>query len=156
MDIKNAFNKGEKTADYFIKNKVQDMIERSVKEGKKREQLAGAVSEACADPNTEEGKAFLGSIADFSIFPKYVGRGMQENAPDIDGSLLTSGKATLTMRFSGVEETEYEKLIKDIEAAGFEKNGSDYVKDTDTAVYTMSVSFSADKLRVFHMIQKKA
>lgn len=155
MDIKNIFSKNESTADYFIRNKVDSMIARSVTEGKKREQIAVEVSDECSDPNTKEGQEFLGSISDFSAFPKYRGRGVQENAPALDGSLIKSNQATLTMWFSKVSSAEVAEFIQAIVDDGFEKYGNDYVKNTEYAVYTMSVSFLGDRLRIFHMIQKK-
>ncbi len=145
-----------KTVDYFIRTKVDDLIERSVQEGKKREQIATEVSDACANPDTEAGTDFIGSIADFSGFPKYAGRGIQESAPDLNGSMPRSGEATLTMWFTEVEEAEVTDFVEKIQASGFKKVKGDFIKQDDKAVYTMSVSFSAGRLRVFHMIQKKS
>ncbi len=145
-----------KTVDYFIKNKVDDLIERSVSEGKKREQIETEVSDACVNPDTEVGNDFIGSIADFSGFPKYAGRGIQESAPDLNGSMSKSGEATLTMWFAEVEEAEVTDFIEKILASDFKKIKSDFVKQDEKAVYTMSVSFSAGRLRVFYMIQKKS
>lgn len=144
-----------KTVDYFIRTKVDDLIERSVQEGKKREQIANEVSDACADPNTDVGTDFIGSIADFSDFPKYAGRGVQESAPDLNGSMPKSGEATLTMWFTEVEEAEVKDYIEKILASGFKRVKNDFIKEDSKAVYTMSVSFSAGRLRIFHMIQKK-
>ena len=145
-----------KTVDFFIKTKVDDLIERSVQEGKKREQIATEVSDACSNPNTVAGTDFIGSIADFSDFPKYAGRGIQEAAPDPNGSMPRTGEATLTMWFTDVDEAEVTDFTEKILASGFKRVKNDFIKQDDKAVYTMSVSFSAGRLRIFHMIQKKS
>lgn len=142
----------EKTADYFIKQKVDDLIERSVIEGKKRKQLEAKVSDECSDGSTPEGFDYLTSISDFSAFPKYMGRGFQENAPDISGSVVKTGHATLLLWFADVSDDEIETFKASVVNAGFEKIGDDYVKLDGKQRLSMSISSSAGKLRIFHEI----
>ena len=143
--IKDLNKKTGKTVDYFIDNRVEDLIDRAVVEGNRRRRIEEKVVDDCADPNTTEGQEFFGSIADFSAFPMYSGRGLQESAPDMDSK-------TLTMWFSEVESQEVDEFKAQIEAAGFVFDGADYVKDIDGVKHTMSVSTLNDKLRVFYKI----
>ncbi len=155
MEVLKNFEKRteEKTADYFIKQKVDDLIERSVIEGKKRKQMEIKVSNACSDVTTEEGFNYINSLSDFSAFPKYSGRGIQENAPDISGSLVNTGHATLLLWFADVSDEEVETFRASVLDAGFEKVGDDYVKENGKQRLSMSISASAGKLRVFHEIK---
>ena len=143
--IKDLNKKSNKTVDYFIDNKVEDLIDRAVVEGNRRRQIEENVADACADPTTAEGIDYLNSISDFSAFPKYNGRGVQDAAPDMEGQ-------TLTMWFTEVEQEEVDNFIAQIEGAGFAKKGSDYVKTIDGKKYTMSVSTLKDKLRIFYKL----
>lgn len=145
----------EKTADYFINEKVEDLIERSVSEGKKRKVIEKKVSDECSTTSTTEGIAYLDSISDFSDFPKYVGRGVQELAPDISGSFKENGHSTLLIWYTDVIDEEIKDLKSDIEAAGFKRVGDDYVKHADGKRMSMSVSYSAGKLRIFHELVKE-
>lgn len=148
--VNNLMNMGgEHSVEYFIKNKVEDMIERSVVEGKKRKQIENKVCDSCGDPNTTDGALYLSSITDFSAFPKYKGRGIQDSAPEID----RSGKsATLVLRFTDVNDEEITAFEEQIVAAGFEKTGNDYIKTENNNVYTMAVSCANGKLRIFHKV----
>lgn len=141
--INNLDTSREKTVDYFIDSKVDDLIEKAVIEGKKRQQLQNKVADECSDINTDEGLEYLTSIADFSDFPKYSGRGIQDAAPDIDAN-------TLTMWFSEVEKNEVEDFIAKVSNAGFEKQGQDFVKEVDGKKLIMSISSSGDRLRLFY------
>lgn len=158
MEILKNFEKQneEKTVDFFINSKVDDLIERSVQEGKKRSQIEIKVENECGDISTTEGFEYLSSISDFSDFPKYKGRGFQENAPDISGSLSLKGEACLTMWFADVYDNEVKNFKQSIVNAGFTPQGSDYVKKNGDKTLTMSVSASAGKLRIFHKITIKA
>ncbi len=142
----------EKTADYFIKQKVDDLIERSVIEGKKRKQMEAKVSDECSDISTPEGFDYITSLSDFSAFPKYMGRGFQENAPDISGSVVKTGHATLLLWFADVSDEEVATFKASVVSAGFEKVGDDYVKVVGNQRLSMSISSSAGKLRIFHEI----
>ena len=64
--IKDLNKKSNKTVDYFIENKVEDLIDRAVVEGNRRRQIEENVADACADPTTAEGIDYLSSISDFS------------------------------------------------------------------------------------------
>lgn len=141
--INNLDTSREKTVDYFIDSKVDDLIEKAAIEGKKRQQLQNKVADECSDINTDEGLEYLTSIADFSDFPKYSGRGIQDAAPDIDAN-------TLTMWFSEVENNEVEDFIAKVSNAGFEKQGQDFVKEVDGKKLIMSISSSGDRLRLFY------
>ncbi|MCQ2488689.1 MAG: hypothetical protein MJ143_05395 [Clostridia bacterium] len=141
--INNLDTSREKTVDYFIDSKVDDLIEKAVIEGQKRQQLQNKVADECSDINTDEGLEYLTSIADFSDFPKYSGRGIQDAAPDIDAN-------TLTMWFSEVEKNEVEDFIAKVSNAGFEKQGQDFVKEVDGKKLIMSISSSGDRLRLFY------
>lgn len=141
--INNLDTSREKTVDYFIDSKVDDLIEKAVTEGQKRQQLQNKVADECSDINTDEGLEYLTSIADFSDFPKYSGRGIQDAAPDIDAN-------TLTMWFSEVEKNEVEDFIAKVSNAGFEKQGQDFVKEVDGKKLIMSISSSGDRLRLFY------
>lgn len=141
--INNLDTSREKTVDYFIDSKVDDLIEKAVIEGQKRQQLQNKVADECSDINTDEGLEYLTSIADFSDFPKYSGRGIQDAAPDIDAN-------TLTMWFSEVENNEVEDFIAKVSNAGFEKQGQDFVKEVDGKKLIMSISSSGDRLRLFY------
>ncbi|MBQ0135162.1 MAG: hypothetical protein KBS43_00280 [Oscillospiraceae bacterium] len=141
--INNLDTSREKTVDYFIDSKVDDLIEKAVTEGQKRQQLQNKVADECSDINTDEGLEYLTSIADFSDFPKYSGRGIQDAAPDIDAN-------TLTMWFSEVENNEVEDFIAKVSNAGFEKQGQDFVKEVDGKKLIMSISSSGDRLRLFY------
>lgn len=154
MEVLKNFEKRteEKTADYFIKQKVDDLIERSVIEGQKRKQIEAKVSDECSNPSTPEGMEYLSSISDFSAFPKYMGRGFQENAPDISGSLTTKGHATLLLWYADVSNEEAETFKATVLESGFEKVGDDYVKKSGNQRLSMSISASAGKLRIFHEI----
>lgn len=143
--ISDLNKKTGKTVDYFIDNRVEDLIDRAVVEGNRRRRIEEKVVDDCADPNTTEGNEFLNSISDFSAFPMYSGRGLQESAPDMDNQ-------TLTMWFSEVEQQEVDQFIAQIEEAGFEKNGADYIKDINGIKHTMSVSTLKDKLRIFYKL----
>ena len=143
--IKDLNKKSNKTVDYFIENKVEDLIDRAVVEGNRRRQIEENVADACADPTTAEGIDYLSSISDFSAFPMYNGRGVQDAAPDMDGK-------TLTMWFTEVENEEVDQFIAQIEEAGFEKDGADYIKTIDGKKYSMSVSTLKDKLRIFYKL----
>ncbi len=146
MDVIKGLNKkSNKTVDYFIDNKVEDLIDRAVVEGNRRRQIEENVADACADPTTAEGIEYLSSLADFSAFPMYNGRGVQDAAPDMEGQ-------TLTMWFTEVEQEEVDSFIAQVEEAGFEKAGADYIKTIDGKKYTMSVSTLKDKLRVFYKL----
>lgn len=146
MDVIKGLNKkSSKTVDYFIENKVEDLIDRAVVEGNRRRQIEENVADACADPTTAEGIEYLSSISDFSAFPMYNGRGIQDAAPDMEGQ-------TLTMWFTEVEQEEVDHFIAQIEEAGFEKDGVDYIKTVDGKKYTMSVSTLKDKLRIFYKL----
>jgi len=133
----------KKTVEYFINSKVDDLIERASTEGKRRKQIENKVADDCANPDTAEGLEYLSSIADFSEFPKYSGRGVQEAAPSIEPD-------TLTMWFSEVEKDEVEEFIAKIVNAGFMKNGPDYIKEIDGRKLIMSIDYTADKLRIFY------
>lgn len=141
--INNLDTSREKTVDYFIDSKVDDLIEKAVTEGQKRQQLQNKVADECSDINTDEGLEYLTSIANFSDFPKYSGRGIQDAAPDIDAN-------TLTMWFSEVENNEVEDFIAKVSNAGFEKQGQDFVKEVDGKKLIMSISSSGDRLRLFY------
>lgn len=60
------------------------------------------------------------------------------------------------MWFTDVDEAEVTDFTEKILASGFKRVKNDFIKQDDKAVYTMSVSFSAGRLRIFHMIQKKS
>ena len=143
--IKDLNKKSNKTVEYFIENKVEDLIDRAVVEGNRRRQIEEKVADACADPTTPEGIEYFNSISDFSAFPMYNGRGVQDAAPDMDGK-------TLTMWFTEVESEEVDSFIAQITEAGFVKEGSDYIKNIDGKTYTMSVSTFKDKLRIFYKL----
>ena len=142
----------EKTADYFINAKVGDLIERSVVEGRKRRNIENKISNDCLDTSTAEGFAHLNSISDFIDFPKYKGRGMQELAPDLNGSLEDTGHATLTLWYSDVLSTEVDTFKTLVESNGFVKSGDDYIKRQNGKKMQMSISFSEGKLRIFHEV----
>ncbi len=133
----------EKNVEYFINNKVDHLIEKAAVEGKKRQKIQEKVAKDCADMNTNDGIEYLNSIADFSDFPRYTGRGIQDNAPDISSD-------TLTMWFSEVEKEDVEFYIAQVSNAGFEKKGQDYVKEIGGKEFVMSISHSGDRLRLFY------
>ena len=139
----------EHSVEHFIKSKVDDLIERSVVEGRKRRQIEKKVADNCGNPNTKDGAAYLSSISDFSVFPKYMGRGIQASAPELDASGKVS---TLVLRFADVNEEDVAVLESQIVAAGFEKSGNDYIKTENKYMYTMAVSYGNRKLRIFHKI----
>lgn len=145
MGIINDLDKhnSKKTVEYFIDTKVDDLIARSVSEGKRREQFENKVADNYVNPGTEEGLEYLSSIADFSDFPKYSGRGIQDAAPSIEPN-------TLTMWFSDVEKGEVEDFIAKIVNAGFIKDGPDYIKEADGKKLIMSIDYAVDKLRIFY------
>ena len=154
MAVFKGFNKEEeKNADYFIRTKVDDLIEQSIQEGKRRKQIENNVSDACADISTNEGYDYLTSISDFSAFPKYRGRGLQESAPDITGSLTVKGEATLVMRYEDVSQEEFTTFESEIKSSGFEPKGKDCIKVEDGIEYTISVSYADGKMRVFHKMK---
>lgn len=141
--IKNLTGTDEKTVDYFIDAKVDDLIERAVVEGKRRQKIQNEVANDCADINTNEGLEYLSSISNFLEFPKYTGRGIQDSAPDIEPD-------TLTMWFSGVEKEDVENFIAKVSNAGFKKQGQDFVKEVNGKKLIMSISSSGDRLRLFY------
>lgn len=132
------------SVEYFINNKVEDLIERASVEGKRRKRIEEKVVDDSVDMNTETGIEYLNSIAaEFSDFPKYVGRGIQDLAPEIDGN-------SLTMRFSEVEPSEIDDFIAKIVNDGFLKEGDDYVKVAGKEKLIIAISSAADKLRIFY------
>ncbi len=145
MSLFKSLDRSEKkTVEYFIDTKVDDMIERAVVEGKKRRQIETKVADVCADPSTEIGNDYINSFSDFSDFPKYEGRGIQDTAPDFDGN-------TLTMWYSEVAQADVDLFIEQVTTAGFEhKVRDDYVKVVDGKDYTMAISYNSGKLRVFY------
>lgn len=144
MSLLNDFDKNDgKTVDYFIDSKVDDLIERAVIEGKRRQKIANKLADDCSDINTTDGIEYLNSIANFSEFPKYCGRGIQDTAPDLSGD-------SLTMWFSEVDPKDADNFIAQIVNAGFIKQGQDYVKTIDNRRLIMSVSTLGDKLRIYY------
>ena len=146
MDIlKDLDHADTKTVDYFINSKVDDLIERSVIEGKKRRQIEDKVADDSSDPSTHAGIEYLSQFADFTSFPKYTGRGIQDAAPDFAGS-------SLTMWFSEVVPDEVETFIKQIIDDGFKKDGPDYIKVVNGKKHIMSISTSGDRLRIYYKL----
>ncbi len=136
----------QKTVDYFIDTKVDDLIERAVVEGKKRRQIETNVADVCADPKTDDGNEYLNSFGDFTGFPKYEGRGIQDTAPDFEGD-------TLTMWYSEVSQADVDDFVARVVNAGFvKKTHDDYVKEDGNKKYTMAISYGSGKLRVFYKI----
>ena len=136
--------KETQTVEDYIDNKVDYMIEKAVVEGKKRRQIENKVADVCSDPSTDMGNDYLNSFSDFSEFPKYAGRGIQNTAPDFDGN-------TLTMWFTDVSEDDVKYFIEQVISVGFEHaDRDDYIREIDGEKQTMAISYSSGKLRIFY------
>lgn len=150
------FNNDEpKTVDDFISKKVEKMLEQSDVETKKRRNIEDKLYKQYSLVIEDEFR-YLASVNDLSQFPRYSGRGIQEHAPDIKGSLADSGFTSMTLWYSDVFPEEVKDYKELLISNNFKVAGNEYTKETsDTKYYVMvEYSESTKNMRLYHTISK--
>lgn len=143
----------KESVEKFIDEKVDDMIERSIVEGRKRKVIENKVQVNVVKSDIKN-MDLLVNIGDFDEFPKYKGRGYSEIAPDIQGSLEEKKMVTMILWYVSVSLDEKNAFEKSIEDAGFKKEEKEYVKTVENRTYSMSISYSEkdEKIRIYHKV----
>lgn len=149
-------NKKElETVDSFIEKNVKQLLDQSIIENNKRRKIEEKVNERCS-VDVEQEVRYLGAVSDLSLFPKYSGRGMQEHAPDIQGTILDDGFTSMTLWYRDVslaEVGEYKELLISNEFLG---NKNEFTKETSKLKYYVMIEYSesSKRMRSYHTITK--
>ncbi len=144
-----------KTTDDFIMQKVETLIEQSIIENKKRRKLENRENKKFPYDFKDE-MGLLNSVNELSHFPTYTGRGIQEHAPDIKGSLTDDGFTSMTLWYHDVSQREVDDLSKKLISKRFTKRGNEYAKRTDDLEYYVMIEYSnnTSQLRLYHTVKK--
>ncbi|MEG0980106.1 MAG: hypothetical protein RR911_03380 [Oscillospiraceae bacterium] len=143
------------TADDFITNKVQRMLEQSINENNKRRKIEDNVYDEYSEVIDEEFR-YLGSVNELSQFPRYSGRGNQEHAPDIKGSLADDGFTSMTLWYCDVTPKEVKEFKELLISNGFLETGNEFIKKTTQIRFYIMIEYSevTTQLRLYHTITK--
>jgi|GEM_PF-3471468 len=143
------------TVDAFIEKKVEQLLEQSIIENKKRRKIEEKVYKKYS-VDVEEELHYLGAVSDLSQFPKYSGRGMQEHAPDIQGTISDDGFTTMTLWYREVSLEEVEEFKELLISNRFLGNKNEYTKETSKLKYYVMIEYSesSKRMRLYHTITK--
>ena len=149
------YNDEPQTVDDFIMVKVEQLLEQAVNENRKKRKIEEKVVRQYSSDFKDE-MLFLGSVNDLSQFPVYTGRGVQEHAPDIQGSLADNGFTSLTLWYADVSPEEVDHYKNKLVADDFSESGNEFTKETKSVKYYIMIEYSKDtrKMRMYHTIEK--
>ena len=151
--FKNIVKEEDKTVDDLIKNKINELLSQTNIDNSNIEDRDFKINQKYNEI-VEDDFRYIGSVSDFSQFPKYSGRGTQEMKPDINGSLEQEGLITLKTWYIDVTSEEYNQFIELFISNGFIASGKEFKKYVDNIVYYAMIDYSeSDKrLRIYHTI----
>lgn len=151
--FKNIVKEEDKTVDDLIKNKINELLCQTNIDNSNYDDIDYKINQKY-NQIVENDVRYIGSISDFSQFPKYCGRGTQEMPPDINGSLENEGLITLKTWYMDVTEEEFNQFVELFISNGFIANGKEFKKYVDNTIYYAMIDYSeTDKrLRIYHTI----
>lgn len=141
--------------DRFIDNKVEEMLEQSIVENRKRRKLEHKISDVFPESKADD-IALINSTYELMNFPIYNGTGEREHAPDIQGSLENEGKISQTLWYRAVPLEEKEEYVRVLVSDGFEGQNNEYAMVKNDKKYYINIEYSnrQKQMRLYHTITK--